>query len=79
MDLPSATSIKDSLKKDLTLRAGRVPLNLTNAHTRKYRILLLKIAISQALPCLKESNLSIEDYLTHQSQFDAVYLSPRHQ
>lgn len=79
MDLPSVTSIKESLRKDLTLKAGRINLNLDNARNRKYRILLLKTAFAQALPCLKEVSLSVDDFLHQQPQFDAVYLSPRKQ
>lgn len=79
MDLPSVTSIKESLRKDLLLKAGRINLNLQNAHERKYRILLLKTAFSQALPCLRDTSLSVEDFLAREPQFDAVYMSPRQQ
>jgi len=58
MDLPSVTSIKESLKKDLILKAGRINVNLANAKNKTYRLLLLKTAFSQALPCLKEVGLS---------------------
>ena len=77
--MPSATSIKESLKKDLILKAGRVNLNLENAKNRIYRVLLLKTAFSQTLPCMKELGLSVEDFLVGQPQFDAVYMSPRHE
>lgn len=79
MDLPSVSSIKDSLRKDLVLRSGRLAINQTNLSSKKYRILLLKLSFSQALPCIKDTSLSVEDFLTNQAQFDAVYMSPRHQ
>ena len=59
MDIPSLTSVKESLKKDLILKAGRVHVNLDNAHSRKYRLLLVKAAFNQALPCMKEVGLSV--------------------
>lgn len=37
----------------------------------------MKTAFTQALPCLKEASLSAEDFLVHEPQFDAVYMSPR--
>jgi hypothetical protein len=58
MDLSTATSIKDSLRKDLILKAGRVNVNLENAKYKIYRILLLKVAVSQVLPCINEHGLS---------------------
>ena len=53
MEMASITSIKDSLRKDLILRAGRVNINLENAKNKKYRMMLLKVAISQTLPSIK--------------------------
>jgi hypothetical protein len=53
MDMPSVTSIKESLRKDLVLKAGRLSLNLDNARNRTYRVLLLKTAFAQALPCMR--------------------------
>lgn len=79
MDLPSVTSIKESLRKELVLKAGRINLNLGNAQQKKYRVLLMKTAFTQALPCLKEISLSVEDFLANEPKFDAVYMSPRQQ
>lgn len=64
MDLPSMVSIKESLRKDLIMKAGRLNLNLQNAHQRKYKVLLMKTVFSQALPCVRETNLSVEDFLS---------------
>jgi hypothetical protein len=79
VDLSSSISIKDSLRKDLVLKAGRVHVNLENAKNKIYRMLLLKVAFSQALPCITEHTLSLEDFLKNQAQFDAVYMTPRQQ
>lgn len=77
MDLPSVASIRESVRKDLILKAGRVNINLENASNRTYRLLLLKTVFSQSLPCMKEVGLSVDDFLVNQPQFDAVYMSPR--
>ena len=53
MDLPSVDSIKNSLKKDLLLKAGRVLQQNSfsgKESDKKYRMLLMKAAIFQILP-----------------------------
>lgn len=56
MDQPSIEGIKSSLKKNVSLKSGRIIQNLNNSGKdidKRYRVLLLKTAIFQVLPTLK--------------------------
>ncbi len=80
MDQPSLDSIKGSLKRDLPLRAGRILQEPTAAKDEKrHRMLLLKVAIFQILPALREPSLSPEDFLLHYPDYDSIYAAPRQQ
>jgi hypothetical protein len=79
VDMPTITSIKNSLKKDVVLKAGRLSQvrNGNKKDERNYRVLLMKMALLQILPTLKEPSLSSEDLLLHHPNYDSIYLSPR--
>jgi hypothetical protein len=80
MDAPSLDSIKSSLKRDLPLRAGRISKEPTHAKDEKrHRMLLLKVAIFQILPALREPSLSPEDFLLHYPDYDSIYAASRQQ
>ena len=57
MEGPTINSIKESVKKNLLLKSGRV--NIDPSPDRKQKILLFKVAIQQILPTIREPLLSI--------------------
>ena len=78
IDAPSLATIKDSLKKDLVIKTGRVVGSApAQSEKRKFKVLLMKVAIQQILPVFKESYLSGEDFFAQYPEYDSVYVSPR--
>lgn len=75
MDVPTCDSIKGSLKKELLLKTGRIVQNTEGSLGKRYRMLLMKAAISQILPAFKEQTLSTADYLEYFREYDSIYVA----
>lgn len=75
MDQPTCDSIKGSLRKEVLLKTGRIIQNTEGTIGKRYRMLLMKAAISQILPAFKERTLSTADYLEYFREYDSIYVA----